>query len=291
MNLKREKKGKRKYIIILLVVGAFLIFLSSLNIKEIIIQGNSYYSDEQIKEFTKINKTNNTIAFIIKNKFKPIGDVPFLDKIEIKLDSLNSLHINVYEKKVIGCTQYMGLYLYFDKEGVIVESSSLKREEIIEIQGLEYKRAIMLEQLPVDNPKIYEGILELIQLITKYNLDIDLVVFDNMYNITLISSNIRVKCGQASELHSKISRLEKVLPELEGKTGEIDLKNANKNIIFKEDIKEDTVDEEEKGTDEGTDEVKEEATEEKATEEEITEEVTEAANTNEENNEEGTNQD
>lgn len=242
-NLKKEKKGKKKYIIILLVVGIFLVFLSTLNIKKITIMGNSYYTDQQIKDITKITKSNNTIAYIIKNKFKPIGDVPFLDKIEIKLDSLNSIHINVYEKKVIGCTQYMGLYLYFDKDGVIVETSSVKREEIIEIQGLEYKSAVMLKQLPVDNPKIYEGILDLIQLINKYNLEIDLVIFDKMYNITLLSADIRIKCGQASELHEKISKLEKVLPELAGLKGEIDLKNASKNIIFKEDIVEEEVEE------------------------------------------------
>lgn len=267
MNLKRKKAGKKKYIVLLILISIIIVFLATLNINEITIKGNNYYSDEQIKEITKINNSKNTIAYLIKNKINPIGEIPFLDKVEIKLESLNSLHIDVYEKKVIGCAQYMSTYLYFDKEGVVVETSSVKREEILEIQGLEFDRVVLLKQLPVDNPKIFEGILELIQLISKYNLEIDVIHFDKMYNITLVSADIKIKCGQASDLQSKISKLEKVLPEIEGKKGEIDLKNANKNILFKEEIQEETMGEEDK-----EEIVEEEIFEEGIVEEEITEE-------------------
>lgn len=236
INLKKKKRNNSKKIIVIVFIAIIVLFLATLNINDVTITGNQYYSEEQIKEIVKIDESSNTIAFLLKNKIKPIGEIPFLDKIDISLDSLNSLHINVYEKKVIGCTQYMSLYLYFDREGVIVETSTEKREEILEIKGLKYGSAVMLQQLPVNNSKIFDGILELMQLIDKYKLDIDEVIFDSMYNITLKSAGIRIKCGQAEELHRKISKLEKVLPELEGKQGELNLQYANKNILFKENI-------------------------------------------------------
>ncbi len=46
------------------------------------------------------------------------------------MDSWQSLKIRVYEKNMVGYVRYLGQDVYFDKDGIVVESSTQELEGI-----------------------------------------------------------------------------------------------------------------------------------------------------------------
>ena len=65
----------------------------------------------------------NTLYFYWRVKNNKIEEIPFIDTIEVNVISRNKVSIKVYEKDIIGYIKHLGYYLYFDKEGIVVESS------------------------------------------------------------------------------------------------------------------------------------------------------------------------
>lgn len=82
----------------------------------------------------------------------------------------NTIHVDVYEKTLAGCVNYLGSYLYFDKDGIVVESDAKLTEGVPEIKGLHFDHIVMHEQLPVENPEIFKEILKVTQLFGKYEI-------------------------------------------------------------------------------------------------------------------------
>ena len=57
----------------------------------------------------------------------------------LKYSGQEVMYITVYEKAVIGYIRYMGCNMYFDKDGIVVESSTETFEKVPEIIGLKFK--------------------------------------------------------------------------------------------------------------------------------------------------------
>ena len=67
--------------------------------------------------------------------------------------------------------------MYFDKDGMVVESSSSPTEGIPLVTGLNFNHVIMNEPLPVQNKNIFKMILNITQLLTKYHIMTDRIYF------------------------------------------------------------------------------------------------------------------
>ena len=94
---------------------------------------------------------------------------------------------------------------------------------------------VLNEPLPVENDEIFKRILDITQLLNKYELMADKIFFDSSYDLTLFFDGIKVTLGSNSNIDQKIIRLKNILPELEGKTGTIQMENYTedtKNITF-----------------------------------------------------------
>lgn len=110
---------------------------------------------------------NNTVVFYFENKWHPVENVTFIDKFEIEMIDKNTVTITVYEKSMAGCVMYMDEYVYFDDNGVVLETSSEKLSDVPCIQGLNFKRIVLGEKLPVTNDDMFKRILTMTQLIDK----------------------------------------------------------------------------------------------------------------------------
>lgn len=55
----------------------------------------------------------------------------------------------MFEKSVVGYVSNMSSYMYFDKDGIIVESSSEQLPGVPWITGLEYGKILLYEPLEV----------------------------------------------------------------------------------------------------------------------------------------------
>ncbi len=227
------KGGKAlKVIIIILAVTALIMmgvyyFLTNFNVSVVHVTGNTRYSDDEIRDMVLDDSPIGRNALILKLKYrnKPVKDIPFIERMDVRFDSGDTITIQVYEKAVAGYVDFLGKYMYFDREGIVVESSDEETPGVPHVQGLKFGYCIVGKPLPVSDPEIFGEILSLTQLLTKDGIETDSIYFSDDGSITLYISGIRVMLGDMSYIDEKMMRLKSILPDLSGKEGVLHLEN------------------------------------------------------------------
>ncbi|SHN55213.1 cell division protein FtsQ [Butyrivibrio hungatei DSM 14810] len=207
-------------------------------IKNIYVSGNTHYTNEEIIDMVMTDKMcDNSIYLSLKYRNKSIEGVPFIEKMSVEIVSPETVRINVYEKAVAGYISYLGRYMYFDRDGIVVESSLEASSNVPEVLGLSFNYVIIHEKLPVEKQEVFEEILDITQLLSKYNLHANKIFFDSEYNVYLYFDGIEVSIGTKDYIDEKIIQLQYILPNLEGKSGILEMKDFNedtKNVTFEE---------------------------------------------------------
>ena len=214
---------------------AALIVIKVFTVKNVEVEGNKLYSDEQIKEWVLNDDYSwNTLYVYFKYRFFDTQEVPFIDTMEVSVKSPHTLHVEVYEKGRRGYVSLdsLGQNVYFDKDGFVVEMSTDVIEGVPQITGLTCGDAVLYEKLDVSGKDTLKDSLAVTQTLKKYNLVPDTINYDDQGNVTLQYGTITVNLGQATSLTEKVVRMEKIMPNLEGLTG----------ILHLEDWTEDTTD-------------------------------------------------
>ncbi|HKM21030.1 MAG TPA: FtsQ-type POTRA domain-containing protein [Lachnospiraceae bacterium] len=214
-------------IIVFLVIGfAFLYLKTNYTVTNVKVEGNEHYSDDEIKDMVIDGKYgNSTIYLFLKYRNKEIKDIPFIETMEVELKSADTINIHVYEKSVAGYVEFLGRYLYFDKDGIVVESSTEQMEGIPYVTGLHFDHVVLHEKLPVENEEIFRLILNITQLLTKYGISTDRIYFDSAYDITLYFEQVKIYLGNSNNIDEKINKLQYLLPELQGLSGTLHMEN------------------------------------------------------------------
>ncbi|MGN0394149.1 MAG: cell division protein FtsQ/DivIB [Coprococcus sp.] len=244
--LKLKKKIKTSVKVLLIVIGciailaltAIIYIKKAYSLDKIQVTGNEHYTEEEIISIVTNDKpVGNTVEFYLENKLHPVENVTFIDKFQIEIVNKNTVTITVYEKSMAGCVMYMDQYIYFDDEGVVLETSPEKLPDIPCIAGLTFDSIVIGEALPVENKELFQEILTMTQLIEKNELIIDEIRFNSDNEIILRKDNIKIELGGAVNLEDKLMNLDSILEKLEGKSGTLDMKDydaKNGNTIFKE---------------------------------------------------------
>ena len=223
----------------ILILCIFLLVLDRYTVKTITVEGNIHYTNDEIVDMVIRNRLDhNSLYLSLKYRKKGIVGIPFIEKMSVNILAPDSIKIVVYEKAVAGYIEYLGKYMYFDKDGIIVETSDKKTAGIPQITGLEFDYVILHESLPIENTEIFQSILDITQLLTKYEISAEKIYFDKNNQMTLYFENIRVRLGDISNIDDKITRLKAILPELEGQKGILRMENYEegmKNITFNKD--------------------------------------------------------
>jgi cell division protein FtsQ len=213
---------------IIMVLGcAFAYFVKKYTVDTIIVEGSTHYTTDEINRMVIGDGflAKNSIILSLKYRNKEIKDVPFIETMSVRILSPTTIKITIYEKAVAGYVEYMGQYIYFDKDGTVVESSDIRTEGIPQIMGMKFDHVVLWEKLPVSDEEIFKNILDVSQLLEKYEIKVDKIYFDDDYNVTLYFDQARVKLGSFDYIDEKIIRLKAILPELKGKKGVLKLQN------------------------------------------------------------------
>ena len=157
-----NRRGGRKTGIIIGVILAILVILLvlvfSIRIKDVEVSGNKQYTKEQIESLLFDGKWSRNSAFCYyQNRFKEHKSIPFIEEYKINFKSPTKVEVVVFEKSVVGCVSYMSSYMYFDKDGIIVESSSEQLPGVPVITGLEFGHIVLHQPLPVAMMNILNG--------------------------------------------------------------------------------------------------------------------------------------
>ncbi len=226
-------------VLVFLVLGAvFKYIYDNYTVTNIYVTGNTHYTNDEIIEMVLQGRmSHNSLYLSYKYRDKSIEDIPFVEKIDVDIISPDTIRINVYEKAIAGYISYLGRYIYFDRNGTVVESSLDRSDQVPEVMGLSFDYIIMHEKLPIDNEKVFEEILDITQLLSKYQLKADRILFDSEYNVYLYFGDIEASLGTQAFIDEKIIQLQYILPKLEGKSGILEMKDFDedtKNVTFEE---------------------------------------------------------
>lgn len=237
-----EQEGKSKKIILLLVVAVFLLAVSFavfqfFRITQVEVEGNERYTKQEIKELIMTEKNDfNTLYFYWRIRNGKIEEIPFIDTVEVTMLSRNKVKIKVYEKDTIAYIKHLGYYLYFDKEGIVVESSKEQIEGVPRIKGIDFDNVELYKKIPVEKEEVFKKILNLTKLLAKYEIVPDSINFSKDLSVTLCFAQAKVSMGKDVENDDKIMKLKQLLPDLEKMNGTLHLENYDeemKNITFK----------------------------------------------------------
>jgi len=211
-------------------------FFMDYHINTVYVDGSTHYTDEQIRSMVMDGMLGDNSLFLsLKYKNKSIENVPFVSKMSVEILDNNTIRIKVYEKAVAGYVEYLDNYMYFDKDGVVIEASRERTKGIPLVTGMDFDHIAIKEPLPVEDTSVFESILSITQLVNKYNLSIDRIYFADNGNITLYFDDIKVALGNSGDLDEKVMRLQYVLPELQGNSGTLRMENYtedSKSISF-----------------------------------------------------------
>ncbi|MFR7842317.1 MAG: cell division protein FtsQ/DivIB [Gallintestinimicrobium sp.] len=221
-----------------LLAAAALVVVSVFRVQNVSVEGNVHYTSEEIEAMVLTDRLSyNSLYLSLKYRNKEIRDIPFIETMSVRVDSPDSITIRVYEKSVAGYVEYMGRYMYFDRDGIVVESSETRTEGIPQVTGIRFDHVVLYEALPVKNTDIFQEILSITQMLSKHQITTDKIYFNESNEITLYFDNIRAKLGK-DNLEEKVMRLEQILPNLSGESGVLDLQNYSedrKNVTFQKD--------------------------------------------------------
>ena len=236
--LRANLGGLIASIVIVCLAAAALVVVSVFRVQNVSVEGNVHYTSEEIEAMVLTDRLSyNSLYLSLKYRNKEIRDIPFIETMSVRVDSPDSITIHVYEKSVAGYVEYMGRYMYFDRDGIVVESSETRTEGIPQVTGIRFDHVVLYEALPVKNTDIFQEILSITQMLSKHQITTDKIYFNESNEITLYFDNIRAKLGK-DNLEEKVMRLEQILPNLSGESGVLDLQNYSedrKNVTFQKD--------------------------------------------------------
>lgn len=220
MTDARGEKKKTGLIVGVILVLVLAIVLVSVRITEISVTGNERYTDEQMTEILFPDQVSRIpIVCYLKDRFQEHETIPFVEDYKIVFQGLGKVEVIVYEKSVVGYVSYMSSYMYFDKDGIIVESTNEKLPGIPWITGLKFGHIVLYQKLPVESDEIFREILNLTQILSVYELQVDKIKYNSFGEATLYMGEIEVILGNNESLNGKVAELNDMLPQLEGLSG------------------------------------------------------------------------
>ena len=233
----RFGKSKRMLIlsvVLFLILAAFIVaymyIVQNYTVTTIYVDGNVHYTNEEIIDMVMNGRFGDNSLFLsIKYKDKGIEDIPFIQAVDVTIEDKDTIRITVYEKALAGYVAYLGQYVYFDKDGIVVETSTEKTAGIPQVTGLQFDHVILHETLPVEKPEVFDEVLKITQQLDKYSMTADRIYFDSNYQVTLVFGEARVALGNDDYIEEKIMKLQYILPSLIGQKGTLDMREYSED--------------------------------------------------------------
>ena len=189
--------------------------------------------------------SNSVLAPLLYTK-RETEDIPFVKGYVVSQVNRNTICISVKEEKPVGCIPYLDSYIYFDRNGIFIESSKKRDETIPYFDGISVKHVIKDEELPIKGKTVLNTAVALATIFQKNETIPDHIEFDKNYQISLLYGDITVMLGKDEFLEDKMTRAIAILPLIAGRKGSLHLESVTdtvKTITFEEEVKEKTPEE------------------------------------------------
>lgn len=168
----KKKHPFRNFMIFVGLVGLIIYGMSTsyFNIKEIKVEGNSYYSDKQVITMSDA-KTGVNIFWgagdsKIKNRLKKD---PYFGDVSVKRRLPSTLVIKVDERRQVAAVEYGDKYVVIDTEGVVLRTGKIDPKLTL-ISGFKITKMEKGEKLEVEQKKTLAKTLKMLSAMEKGDL-------------------------------------------------------------------------------------------------------------------------
>ncbi len=255
----RNKKNKRKgagagpalRFIVLLILLIFVSAVAFLQVETITVSGNYHESADEVRGavLERAPAESLVLAYLLNNG-RGSSALPFVESLAVSVTDTKSLSVVVTEKAAAGCFTAQGASWYFNAEGKLLFSQSVpevkneghfiplcegiripKEEEsgadktLAAGMSLEIRKSFFADIAAVQSWCVSEGVYA------------DLISFDESENMTVFFGELEVKMGSFDDISAKLEALSRLMPEIQGRAGTLDLRNiigSQKDVHFYE---------------------------------------------------------
>ena len=226
------KRLKKRYIIGLTLMLVIL-SLSIIKIDKVVVSGNSWYNNEEIEALVFPKPLDRYFLYsFIKDKLNKKKNIPFIQEYRLDWKSPSQVEIVVYEKRILAAVNYMNLYMYFDKDGMVLESSAEKIDKIPVIEGLELSSIVLYNKLPVKDEYVFSRLVSLAQSLSNYNIFAERILLYSQNQVNLYIGDIEVHFGVLNDIEEKTADLNNIFPEISGQKGILYMDNYGENKSY-----------------------------------------------------------
>ena len=221
-RMKRKRKLKmpgfftRIFIILGVIIAVIAFSLSSFfTVDTIDVQGNKYFTDEEISNMAHASTGQNIIYKLNKgNMLNYLEKNPYIEEARVYRKLPSTIVINVKERIQIAALTYGDQFLIIDNKGTLLRVTKTKPKLTI-VTGFKVKKVKLGEPVEVNSPDLFKELLSLIKSMeagdvyfTKINIT-ELFITANVYDSLVVKSKYK-------DLKDNIDkgRLHKVLDEL-----------------------------------------------------------------------------
>ena len=221
-RMKRKRKLKmpgfftRIFIILGVIIAVTAFSLSSFfTVDTIDVQGNKYFTDEEISNMAHASTGQNIIYKLNKgNMLNYLEKNPYIEEARVYRKLPSTIVINVKERIQIAALTYGDQFLIIDNKGTLLRMTKTKPKLTI-VTGFKVKKVKLGETVEVNSPDLFKELLSLLKSMeagdvyfTKINIT-ELFITANVYDSLVVKSKYK-------DLKDNIDkgRLHKVLDEL-----------------------------------------------------------------------------
>ena len=218
-------------LIILVAVGvAVVIFLTCYKLENVEIRPGSHYTEEEIRQKLFTKKTDAyTVLFMFRINKLDVPELTFVEKVDVEMTDRNSVIIEVHDKAITGCIEHMGSYVYFDREGIAVDSSTVRLEGIPLVKGVEFGGYTQGKAIDIGRSGVFDTLLEIMMLVGKNKLKVEDVTFGIRDDVTMHIGENEVLLGVGENYDLKVNNIGPALSALPEGRYVIDLRNYSEN--------------------------------------------------------------
>ena len=221
-RIKRKRKLKmpgfftRIFIILgIIIAGAAFSLSSFFTVDTIDVQGNKYFTDEEISNMAHASTGQNIIYKLNKgNMLNYLEKNPYIEEARVYRKLPSTIVINVKERIQVAAMTYGDQFLIIDNNGTLLRITKTKPKLTI-VTGFKVKKVKLGETVGVNSPELFKELLSLLRSMeagdvyfTKINIT-ELFITANVYDSLVVKSKYK-------DLKDNIDkgRLHKVLDEL-----------------------------------------------------------------------------
>lgn len=215
----------------ILLIAGIIFFFVYFRVENVEVMGSNHYTEEEVKEMIlRGPMASNSVLAPILYSTDSAGDIPFVEGFRVSQMNRNTIVISVKEKQPVGCIPYLDSYIYFDRNGIFIESSLERDESVPYFDGIQVDYVIKNEKLPIKGTTVLNTAVALATIFQKNDMIPDHIEFDSSYHISLVYGDIRVQLGKDEFLEDKMARVIAILPKISGKKGILHLENVSDNV-------------------------------------------------------------